>query len=66
MKGSVNKMKHTYIKPTLQKVELAANDILLASGEVNPGEYEARGALNTFDITSERYQYKNWSDLFYN
>ena len=59
-------MKHTYTKPTLQKVELAANDILLASGEVNPCEYEARGALNTFDITSERYQYKNWSDFFYN
>ena len=59
-------MKHTYTKPTLQKVELAANDILLASGEVNPGESEVRGALNTFDITSERYQYKNWSDFFYN
>ena len=66
MKGSVNKVKQTvYTKPTLQKVELAANDILLASGEA-PGEYEVRGSLNTFDITSEQYQWKNWSDFFYN
>ena len=49
----------------LQKVELAANDILLASGDT-PGEYEVRGSLNTFDITSEQYQWKNWSDFFYN
>ena len=65
MKGSVTKMKHTYTKPTLKKVELTANDILLASGET-PGEYEVRGSLNTFDITSEQYQRKSWSDFFYN
>lgn len=65
MKGSVNKVKHTYTKPTLEKLAIAVTDILLASGEV-PGEYEVRGSLNTFDITSEQYQWKNWSDFFYN
>ncbi len=59
-------MKHTYTKPTLQIVELAANDILLASGEVNPGEYEARGALNTFDINSSQYQNRRWTNIFEN
>ena len=59
-------MKHTYTKPTLQMVELAANDILLASGEVNPGEYEVRGALNYFDIHSSQYQNRSWTNIFEN
>lgn len=59
-------MKHTYTKPTLQMVELAANDILLASGEVNPGEHEVRGALNDFDIHSSQYQNRSWTNIFEN
>ena len=59
-------MKHTYTKPPLQMAELAANDILLASGEVNPGEYEARGALNDFDIHSSQYQNRSWTNIFEN
>ena len=59
-------MKHTYTKPTLQMVERAANDILLASGEVNPGESEVRGALNYFDIHSSQYQNRSWTNIFEN
>lgn len=57
-------MKHTYTKPTLQMVELAANDILLTSGE-NPGEYEVCGGLNDFD-TASQYQNRSWKDFFSN
>ena len=49
MKG----MKQTlYTAPTLEKVTLAASDILLTSGE-EPGEYEVRGKLNDFDTASQ-------------
>ena len=57
-------MKHTYTKPTLKKVILAANDILLTSGE-NPGEYEVCGGLNDFD-TASQYQNRSWKDFFSN
>ena len=57
-------MKNTYTKPTLQMVELAANDILLTSGE-NPGEYEVCGGLNDFD-TASQYQNRSWKDFFSN
>ena len=49
-------MKHTvYTAPALEKVELAAVDILLTSG-TTPDEYELRGGLNTFDTESAQYQ----------
>ena len=57
-------MKQTYTKPTLQMVELAANDCLLTSGE-NPGEYEVCGGLNDFD-TASQYQNRSWKDFFSN
>ena len=57
-------MKHTiYTAPTLEKVTLAANDILLTSGE-EPGEYEIRGALNDFDMDTAQYQNRSWKDIF--
>lgn len=55
--------KTAYTAPTLEKVELSANDVLLASGGVTPG-FEARGTLDTFDVTSEQYQRKTWADFF--
>ena len=55
-------MKKTYTAPTLETVELCANDVLLASGGASG--YEARGALGTFDVTSEQYQRKTWADFF--
>ena len=59
-------MKQTlYTAPTLEKVTLAANDILLTSGE-GPGEYEVRGALNYFDIHSSQYQNRSWTNIFEN
>ena len=64
MKGNVNGMKQTiYTAPTLEKVTLAANDILLTSGE-EPGEYEIRGALNDFDMDTAQYQNRSWKDIF--
>lgn len=60
-------MKHTvYTAPALEKVELAAVDILLTSGTPLPGEYEARGGLNTFDTESAQYQRKTWEEFFSN
>ena len=57
-------MKQTlYTAPTLEKVTLAANDILLTSGE-GPGEYEIRGALNDFDMDTAQYQTRSWNDSF--
>lgn len=57
-------MKQTlYTAPTLEKVTLAANDILLTSGE-EPGEYEIRGALNDFDMDTAQYQNRSWKDIF--
>lgn len=59
-------MKQTlYTAPTLEKVILAANDILLTSGE-NPGEYEVCGGLDNFDTASKQYQKKSWEDFFSN
>lgn len=59
-------MKHTvYTAPALEKVELAAVDILLTSG-TTPDEYELRGGLNTFDTESAQYQRKTWEDFFSN
>ncbi len=59
-------MKQTlYTAPTLEKVILAANDILLTSGEEEPGEYEVRGKLNDFD-TASQYQNRSWKDFFSN
>ena len=59
-------MKQTiYTAPTLEKVTLAASDILLTRGE-NPGEYEIRGALNDFDTASAQYQKKSWEEFFSN
>lgn len=59
-------MKQTiYTAPTLEKVTLAASDILLTSG-VNPGEYEISGALNDFDKASAQYQKKSWEEFFSN
>ena len=59
-------MKQTlYTAPTLEKVTLAASDILLTSGE-EPGEYEIRGALNDFDTASAQYQKKCWEEFFSN
>ena len=52
-----------YTAPTLEKVTLAANDILLTSGE-EPGEYEIRGALNDFDMDTAQYQNRSWKDIF--
>lgn len=61
MKG----MKLTlYTAPTLEKVTLAASDILLTSGE-EPDEYEVRGKLNDFD-TASQYQNRSWKDFFGN
>ncbi len=58
-------MKQTlYTAPTLEKVTLAASDILLTSGE-EPGEYEVRGGLNDFD-TASQYQNRSWKDFFSN
>ncbi len=60
-------MKHTvYTAPALEKLELAAVDILLTSGTPLPGEYEARGGLNTFDTESAQYQRKTWEEFFSN
>ena len=60
-------MKHTvYTAPSLERVELAAVDILLTSGTPLPDEYEARGELNTFDIESKQYQRKTWEEFFSN
>lgn len=57
-------MKQTiYTAPTLEKVTLAASDILLTSGE-EPGEYEIRGALNDFDMDTAQYQNRSWKDIF--
>ena len=53
-----------YTAPTLEKVTLAASDILLASGE-DHGEYEVRGKLNDFD-TASQYQNRSWKDFFSN
>ena len=53
-----------YTTPTLEKVTLAASNILLASGE-DPGEYEVRGKLNDFD-TASQYQNRSWKDFFSN
>ena len=56
-------MKQTlYTAPTLEKVILAANDILLASGE-EPTEH---GVLDNFDTASKQYQKKSWEDFFSN
>ena len=55
-------MKHTYTKPTLKKVILAANDILLTSGE-EPTEH---GVLDDFDTASAQYQKKSWEEFFSN
>lgn len=58
-------MKQTlYTAPTLEKVTLAASDILLTSGE-EPGEYEIRGALHELD-TASQYQNRSWKDFFSN
>ena len=54
-----------YTAPSLERVELAAVDILLTSGE-EPGEYEIRGALNDFDTASAQYQKKSWEEFFSN
>ena len=60
MKGNVNGMKQTiYTAPTLEKVTLAANDILLTSGVPTPGEYEMRGGLNTFNVDSVNIKIKD-------
>lgn len=60
-------MKHTvYTAPALEKVELAAVDILLTSGTLLPGEYELRGGLNTFNTESAQYQRKTWEEFFSN
>ncbi len=60
-------MKHTvYTAPTLEKVELAANDILLTSGAPTPGEYEMRGGLNTFNVDSAQYRGMTWEEFFSN
>ena len=59
-------MKQTlYTAPTLEKVTLAASDILLTSGE-EPDEYEVRGKLNDFDTASAQYQKKSWEEFFSN
>ena len=55
-----------YEQPTLELVSLAANDILLTSGTPLPGEYEARGELDTFDTASAQYQKKSWEEFFSN
>ena len=55
-----------YTAPSLERVELAAVDILLTSGTPLPGEYEARGELDTFDTASAQYQKKSWGDFFSN
>ena len=55
-----------YTAPTLEKVTLAANDILLTSGDENPGEHEVRGALNYFDTSSSQYQNRSWTNIFEN
>ena len=54
-----------YTAPTLEKVTLAANDILLTSGD-DSGEYEVRGALNDFDVSSSQYKSRDWKDIFGN
>ena len=54
-----------YTAPTLEKVTLAANDILLTSGD-DSGEYEVRGALNDFDVSSSQYQKQSWTNIFEN
>lgn len=60
-------MKHmVYTAPTLEKVELAATDILLTSGGTTPGEYEMRGGLNTFNTESAQYQRMTWEEFFSN
>ena len=60
-------MKHTvYTAPTLEKVELAASDILLTSGAPTPGEYEMRGGLNTFNVDSAQYRGMTWEEFFSN
>lgn len=55
-----------YTAPSLERVELAAVDILLTSGTPLPGEYEARGELDTFDTASAQYQKKSWEEFFSN
>lgn len=55
-----------YTAPSLERVELAAVDILLTSGTPLPGEYEIRGALNDFDTASAQYQKKSWEEFFSN
>ena len=54
-----------YTAPTLEKVTLAANDILLTSGD-DSGEYEVRGALNDFDVSSSQYQKQSWTNIVEN
>ena len=55
-----------YTAPSLERVELAAVDILLTSGTPLPGEYEVRGELDTFDTASAQYQKKSWEEFFSN
>ena len=51
-----------YTAPSLERVELAAVDILLTSGE-EPTEH---GVLDDFDTASAQYQKKSWEEFFSN
>ena len=49
-----------YMTPFLEKVAIAASDILLTSGAPSLDE---RGALDAFDTDSAQYQRKIWEEF---